>query len=70
MSLSLMTLMGYQKPTKDEKYVIKEAIKILRFFKHPIRDGYPLSTIEKTQNEIPNHIIGELKKTLDKEVRK
>jgi len=34
MSLSLLTMMGRQNPTRDEKYIAKECIKIVQYSKH------------------------------------
>ena len=33
MSLSLLTMLGRQNPTKDEKYIAKECIKIVQYSK-------------------------------------
>ncbi len=64
MSLSLMTLMRYQKPTNDERYILKECIKILRFNKYPCGISDVVTPMEKTHNETLDHIAKELKKIL------
>jgi len=69
MSLSLMTLLGHQKPTRDEKYVISQTIKILRFNKYPEPENNSMSPTSKSHNDTLEHIITELKKTLNKEIR-
>ncbi len=69
MSLSLMTFLGNQNPTRDEKYVISQAIKILRFHKYPKHENNIISLIAKENNKTLDNIIIDLKKTLNKEVR-
>lgn len=67
MSLSLMTLMGNQKPTRDEKYIISQTIKILRFNRYPEDDATPMM---RAHNKPLDQIIKDLKKVLNKEVRR
>ena len=67
MSLSLMTIMGFQKPTRHEKYVIGECIKIIRYNKYP-KDEIE-ADFEKKHNKILNDMITDLKKVLARPIR-
>lgn len=69
MSLSLMTMLGFQRPTRHEKYVIGEAIKILRFNKYPCGISDIVTPMEKTHNKTLDHIAKELNKILKRKVR-
>ncbi len=62
MSLSLMALMGYQRPTRHEKYVIGECIKVIRYYKYP--EDEIEAHFEKIHNKSLNNIIKNLEKNL------
>lgn len=67
MSLSLMTLMGYQRPTRHEKYIMRECIKIIRYNKYP--DDEIEADFEKKHNESLDNIIRDLGKVLARPIR-
>ena len=67
MSLSLMTMMGFQRPTRHEKYVMEECIKIVRYNKYPADEI--MADFEKKHNESLDGIIQDLKKVLARPTR-
>lgn len=67
MSLSLLTMMGSQRPTRHEKYVIEECIKIVRYNKYPTDEIE--ADFEKKHNESLDGIIQDLKKVLARPTR-
>jgi len=67
MSLSLMTMMGFQKPTRHEKYIIGECIKIVRYNKYPTDEI--MANFEEKHNESLDGIIQDLKKVLARPTR-
>ncbi len=69
MSLSLMTMMGYQRPTRHEKYVIKETVKILRFHRYSIGYSCPTNPSEKNHDMAIDGIIKNLNKVLARPTR-
>ena len=67
MSLSLITMMGNQNPTRHEKYVIRECIKIIRYNKYSedeIEAGF-----EKIHNKSLDDMIKDLGKILARPIR-
>lgn len=67
MGLSLMTMMGHQKPTRHEKYVIGECIKVIRYNKYP--EDEIDARFKKMHNRSLDNIIKDLAKILARPVR-
>ena len=67
MGLSLMTIMGRQKPTRHEKYVIEECIKIIRYNKYS-KDKIK-TRFKKMHNRSLDNIIKDLGKILARPIK-